>query len=52
MENEKVKKGLLANLVGAKKHKKSSCCCGGYEIEEILEEKIKTDVKEQPKDEN
>jgi hypothetical protein len=35
-ENIKKGKGLLSNLVG--KPKKSSCCCGGYEIEEIPEE--------------
>ena len=49
MENEKVKKGLLANFVGNKKPKKSSCCCGGYEFEEIpTEEKSKDSEKKSP----
>jgi hypothetical protein len=52
MEKEKVKKGLLANLVGNKKPKKSSCCCGGYEIEEVPEEETNKDVKETSKNSN
>lgn len=51
MENEKVKKGLFANLVGIKKTKKSSCCCA-YEIEEISEEETNVDVKEPSKADN
>lgn len=37
MKNESEKKGLLSNLVGKRKAKKS-CCCSGFEIEEIPEE--------------
>lgn len=43
MKDENVKKGKgLLNLAGIKP-KKSSCCCGGYEIEEIPEEESNKD---------
>ena len=38
MENKK-KKGFFEMLIGSKKDKKGSCC-GGFELEEVSEEKL------------
>lgn len=45
MSNEKEKKGLFG-LFSGKKSKKGSCCCGGFELEE-LPEKDETEEKKE-----
>ena len=37
MGNENEKKGFFKRLLRIYKTKKSSCCCGNYEIEELPE---------------
>ncbi|MEL7566551.1 MAG: hypothetical protein AAGU27_16955 [Dehalobacterium sp.] len=49
MGNEKEKKGLFEFFSG-KKAKKGSCCCGGFEIEELPEKDEKEEKEKTTKD--
>ncbi|KUO72410.1 MAG: hypothetical protein APF81_03075 [Desulfosporosinus sp. BRH_c37] len=50
MENKK-KKGFFEMLIGSKKDKKGSCC-GGFELEEVSEEKPDNKGSYDPNDPN
>lgn len=50
MKNENEKKGFFERLLGSKKAKKGSCCCGSFEIEELPEGKDDNPNGKTPKD--
>lgn len=50
MGKENEKKGFFKRLLRIDNTKKSSCCCGNYEIEEVPEEQGDKSNKKTPKD--